>query len=318
MSHFAVLVIGDDIEGQLAPYNEQDDNYSVFKDVSAEYLPKYENDSAEFVVFPDGKYASKYNYRKHDFNTGNDTYAIPSGAELKEVRFNVVYQTFEEYMKEWCGYEKNENGQFGYMTNPNGHWDWWVVGGRWSGFFKVKDNPQGICELGEPGTFDNKAPVGHADSLRVGDIDFEGMRFDARREANKKYDNLEKILNGRPIPSWNDVREKHGENINAARQEYHSMETVKELNKHDDFRWIIGDLAETFGPDRKSYVRRCENRVCSTYAVVHEGEWIAKGKMGWFGMSNDKVSEDEWDEKVINLLTSLPPDTRVTLVDCHV
>ena len=44
-------------------------------------------------------------------------------------------ETIEHFAKDWCDATPNEDGILGRMTNPNAHWDWFVVGGRWSGYF---------------------------------------------------------------------------------------------------------------------------------------------------------------------------------------
>lgn len=46
---------------------------------------------------------------------------------------------FESFIKDWAGHEKDpETGKYGYWENPNAKWDWYQLGGRWSGMFKMK------------------------------------------------------------------------------------------------------------------------------------------------------------------------------------
>ena len=40
--------------------------------------------------------------------------------------------------------------------------------------------------------------------------------------------------------------------------------------------------------------------------------------MGWFGMSHNEVSEDEWLAKFNQMIDELPDDTLLTVVDCHI
>ena len=101
MSHFTVLVVGDNQDEQLAPFCEQTDNpeYLEFNDETEEAEEKYETEKDK-------------------------------------------YSTFEEFVSEYYGYEWNETeGGYGYYTNPRAKWDWYQLGGRWTGFFKMK---QGI------------------------------------------------------------------------------------------------------------------------------------------------------------------------------
>lgn len=48
-------------------------------------------------------------------------------------------EIFEYFIKEWAGYKKDpETGKYGYWENPNRKWDWYQLGGRWRGYFKLK------------------------------------------------------------------------------------------------------------------------------------------------------------------------------------
>jgi hypothetical protein len=60
----------------------------------------------------------------------------------KKIKLSDKYDTFDKYMALYeCDY-KNDNGKYGYMRNPNYFYDWWQLGGRWSGY-KIKGyNPR--------------------------------------------------------------------------------------------------------------------------------------------------------------------------------
>jgi hypothetical protein len=65
-------------------------------------------------------------------------------------------------------YGADEEGMYQWSTyNPQSKWDWWALGGRWTGFYKLNDGSKGI--LGEPGAFGNIAADG-VDVARKGDI----------------------------------------------------------------------------------------------------------------------------------------------------
>jgi hypothetical protein len=49
---------------------------------------------------------------------------------------------------------------------------------------------------------------------------------------------------------------------------------------------------------------------------VVDGEWIERAKMGWWGMTTDE--KDNWDETFHDILSKLPEDSEVTLVDFHI
>ena len=73
-------------------------------------------------------------------------------------------------------HEADEDGLFAWSTyNPQSKWDWWTVGGRWTGFYKLLPGRSGMT--GEPGIFDNKADDGCVDMARKGDIDASERRM---------------------------------------------------------------------------------------------------------------------------------------------
>lgn len=56
----------------------------------------------------------------------------------------------------------------------------------------------------------------------------------------------------------------------------------------------------------------------STYAFIFNGEWIAKGKMGWFGAGDDSFeSEQEYYKKFDEAIKN-NPELYLTIVDCHI
>ena len=78
--------------------------------------------------------------------------------------------------------EKDDEGN---TYNPNAMWDWYVIGGRWSGGFKLKPNKKGFCQPEIlPGNRRKNFPNG-VDSAIKGDIDFEGIKQYRIKLANK-------------------------------------------------------------------------------------------------------------------------------------
>ena len=111
MSHFVVAVFSrpdQNYEDLLAPFNEQDENYMEFQ--------------------PCGE--TKEELEK--------TY--------EEVKAKYGYTSFEQYMKDYHGYHQ-ENGDWGYTSNPHAKWDWYQEGGRWNGFFRAKSGEMTNSEL---------------------------------------------------------------------------------------------------------------------------------------------------------------------------
>src|SRR5690606_35842046 len=69
---------------------------------------------------------------------------------------------------------------------------------------------------------------------------------------------------------------------------------------------------------RDEFVQRARDGSTTTYALLVNGEWVARGEVGWFGVAHDQVSKEDWSRKVNEMLDELPDDTLITIVDCHI
>lgn len=271
MSHFSVLVIGENVEEQLAPYHEFE-----CTGVNDQYVKDVERDLEEL--------RSIY---------------------LKSTECEEQSETFAEYVCGYCGYETVPFGQatdkegankYGYVlidetgnvikivkrTNPNNKWDWWSIGGRWSGKLKLKPEVKpDEMSYGRVSFVNRNEPrkIGYVDSAKICDIDFDGMKSDIEKSCSDDW------------------------------ERFSTLDGDDKIIKAFEYGIKPTDT-------RESFISR--NTKFSTYAVVMNNEWFARGDMGWFGLSDEKLSVDEWDKKFSELLSSLDPNTRITVVDCHI
>lgn len=331
MSHFAVLVISDDHEAALAPFQENNmgdcpSEYMVFTDCEDEYRTQYENDSTERVVMPDGRLLSRWDdeFRKPgsfglSIGAGHSSHEPPAHLPLREVPFKELYATFEQYMADYCGYEGRDpqKGRYGSWENPNRKWDWYQVGGRWSGKLKLKPGANGLT--GDPGLMGSRFAEGNrTDQARKGDIDWIGMRDEEGAKAKERWEHAQAITGGEKWHAWEHVREVlHKGDIEAAREAYHEQPAVKRLKQADQERygWELDD-ALCWSLD--NYVQRSRNAAGSTFALLKDGKWYERGEMGWWGCVGNKKNTDDWHQEFAKLLDSLPDDTLLTVVDCHI
>lgn len=298
MSHFCVLVIGENVDEQLAPYCESDKEFMVFQPTDEEAFKKFKQEYPDvYKDYVDG-YAQ---YQKECIEAGEE-----------------VLSLIDHWAQDWHGAEihpTDESQGFGYFTNPNGKWDYWEIGGRWSGFFKVKNGRVGkkyVRYLHH--ALDNTKD--YADVIAIKDWDIEGLREETRKNAEEFYDKLEGILKGRELPSWKEILVKYNDNVNLARDEYQNNEVMKDLRAAEIY--CFGDVREEFKTSRKEYVDSMVASAGVPFSVVKDGKWYEKGEMGWFGMSHNDKDEDTWNTEFWSILKSLPPNTQLTLVDCHV
>jgi len=240
MSHFTVLVIGEDVEEQLAPYDENIVVPRYVKYTKEQLIKKGREDIAQYEK---GTYAE---YLKDPVKYA-ERCSNPRHLRYLKNEFPKMLKWNDEqiYQNELRWYEKKDIGAEGevYSTyNPKSKWDWYQIGGRWAGMLILKKGAKS-GEKGEQSLLDKSSPYakGGVDSALKKDIDF--------KKTTKK-------------------------------------------NK------------DPFG----------------TYAVVKNGEWFQKGEMGWWGMSSETEEESiKWDEGFFkNFIKPLSPDTKLTIVDCHI
>lgn len=311
MSHFSVLVIGEDVEGQLQPYHEfectgTDDEYVLDIDMTDEWRAEYEDTEP------------------HHRAVGADEDAEYTLSHKEK------YGDFETFLREWHGikldgeYSVKQGDRYYDRTNPNCKWDWYVIGGRWRGYFKMKDGLDlSAAELGESGTFGNE-PKHDADRIRKGDIDFDGMRNEAEEKARDTYQSMEEATKDIETPGmcWKEFCDKMGEDaIETARSFFNAHPWVKAIHSSSlGDGYMMGCPVERFcvnNGGKETFLKRARDGAISTFAVVKDGKWYAQGDMGWWASVSNEKEDGVWEKEFAKLLDDISDDTMLTLVDCH-
>lgn len=338
MSHFAVLVVGPNPDKQLQPFHEfectgENDEFVQELDVTEEELNEAKNASISMVRLADGTEVSRYNdvcYRfptpeedekRHRIDRGLKIWQLPEGA----VEFEKSFESAADYLR-YAHHQDfvvpfgekpdiEDEHMYGYAllgedgavtkvirrTNPNRKWDWWVVGGRWSGSLLLKGTNTRV----------NQA--------RKRAIDFDKMRDQAGMEAAEQYDKVTKIVDGRAWLSWKEVLEKHVNDIDTAREEFHAQDVIKDFLRPEN-RDMFGFFEDfsSYKLTREKYIARARASAVSFFALLKDGQWYERGEMGWWGVVSDEKDIDTWNQKFQELLDSLPDNTLLTVVDCHI
>ena len=328
MSHFTVLVVGENLDEQLAPFQENNmgdcpREYMEFHDTEAEMLKEYETEGTEMIVLADGTmkftWDDEFEVPRADFFDKRE-YSYPEGSVQRNVPYKERYATFEEFAQEFHGHEKRdaEKGRYGYWENPNRKWDWWSLGGRWSGFFQLRPNADG--QLGKRSLLDDSPDTreGRADRAYKRDIDFDAMKHEGRYRANKTYDAFEEFKEKFPeFRGWKYFREeKFPDDIDAAREAYRAQAGHKELDEALGFK--MGCWFDELSIGREKYVAQEEASALMTFAVLKDGKWYERGEMGWWGIVSDEKETDKWTEEYMKLLDELPEDAVLNVIDCHI
>lgn len=320
MSHFTVLVIGakneEQVDKKLYPFWELDLSRSeLMVDPRAEFNIELSTEEAkeEFEEFLSKAPTPKQVVYAHLNLLKNATEGFSNQAQpINEEEwkkwlesenlddFSVMYKLDKEkyvdvddYMQNYHGYHPDSEGEgYGYYHNPNAKWDWYQIGGRWSGYFLAKEGKDGA--LGEK-SWANEGediPQNRCDIIKIGDIDFVNMELDKRLSAENNWEK-----------SW---------------EEFPSDLDDEGKDKNYTNRYFrFGIKEETNTPENK---QKYIDRQCSmaTFAVLKDGEWYENGNMGWWGMVSDEKDQYVWDEEFTKLVKNLDPETYVAVVDCHI
>lgn len=105
--------------------------------------------------------------------------------------------------------------------------------------------------------------------------------------------------------------------IEERRAAYWSQPLIAALSKDNLLPWQ-GTIRDTYGVTREEFTTRAGREAPTTYALVAEGAWKGRGRMGWFGMSSDEVPHDEWVDFWWRMVDGLPDDTLLSVYDLHI
>ena len=163
MSHFCVLVrlpaktkvvdFEKEINKLMLPYKESGcgsndppelKQFLEFTDEEDSHRKKYDTESSDMVRLTTGEEVCLYDDRFRNPDLFKEPrYILPPGAVEFEKSHKERFVTFEEFMEEYCGFngrDKKKN-RYGYWQNPNRKWDWWTIGGRWTGHLLIGYDP---------------------------------------------------------------------------------------------------------------------------------------------------------------------------------
>jgi len=100
------------------------------------------------------------------------------------------YGSFDAVAKQYYSYRKDPaTGKYGYQRNPNAKWDWYQIGGRWSGFLPVKQTAEGVNTggFGERSWSNENEPHEDetADYCQVKDLNIAKMEADVLKSVDE-------------------------------------------------------------------------------------------------------------------------------------
>lgn len=291
MSHFTVMVIGPNPEDQLAPYSEhiQLETPEVRGDVT-------EEEKQRMVEF--------YKNPEH------------GGIDLP---FDELYEKMGDDWNSNSWVKRDDKWVEISFYNPLSKWDWYQLGGRWSDYLKLKADATG--QRGERSwTNPSGQKDGYADAAKKSEIDFEGMRDEAGQQAGESYDKVMVFIKDTPPHKpWSEIISRDGISIDVARAEYRAQPRILALST-EEARKELGYFidADDYNVTKEEYIEQARDSAISTFAILKDGKWYEKGKMGWWAMVSDEKEQGEWNKELSKMLDELSDDTMISIYDCHI
>ena len=140
----------------MAPFDEATTSpyYTEFVDRTEDARNEFEHgtihavkDETEKILTEiDDEFHKRFTVENGKVMLKGSTYKDPAeelteGLEaIPEYPLKKLYENFNQFCREYNGYRKNSSGKYGYVHNPHSEWDWYEIGGRFSGGLLVKSN----------------------------------------------------------------------------------------------------------------------------------------------------------------------------------
>lgn len=215
------------------------------------------------------------------------------------------------YKDEWYG-SKEEAQELhkddfdedeGYWENPNRQWDWYLLGGRWCGYFLAKE-PSDKNKIGDPSWLNSDkahSPL-ECDSLVKSNLDVQGLLDQYVAEKAKIYDTCMGILEKQGLKTWKPwddfIKTMSWED---AKIDYWEQPAVKAIEEH--YGIISRTAIDALLVGREEYCKPpAITDVIKPHAVIYKGEWIEVA-------DNSKLFAQIW--------ASVPDSELVSIYDCH-
>lgn len=257
-------------------------------DLAAENLSNYEPETPAKTLFQEKVYAAVAEM------------LIPyqeGGEELVSESF--PRDNLEFYEDEGLDVDPTTNRP-GFWRNPNSHWDWWSIGGRWSGMFYVKEGT-------DPETYG----LGDKSWTNKDEVLIDGVEADFLRRKDLDLKTHERATDEAIMRFW------------LQYQRYKQFEKdppteEKEKREHFGLKWQLERSLDRLGygatePTIEDLRTKRWYFALSTFAVLDKDGWHSKS---W---SDDVDQNKRWDEAFFDtFIKDEDPETILCVVDCHI
>jgi len=289
MSHFACLVLID-------KDTEADGVESAIDDALAEYSEHIEVDGYDEDCFcingtasHDARILAETEYGKGFQELRDEYWEIDEDKRPKWDEFiNEFLELTDRHRKEHKLFNKpdedcedcNGTGTRQSTYNPNSKWDWYQIGGRWTGYYSDYDpetDPKNIEVCG----FCNGTGMREGWAW----MDEDGVHY-------------------------KDDWAKQCKGCNSCKGTGKSLKWPTQWESSDRDILPVSAVLTMMNQEK-------DPKDCLFAILTPNNEWIENGSMGWWGMVSDEKDENTWQEEFKNVLEEYS-DYLAVVVDCHI
>lgn len=191
----------------MEPFNENTDihDYMEFEDLTEEMKEAYDKKTVDMVQFPDGHRCtvmdSEFYLRFKKIDDGRIVEFLDKGRKVSAVTKEsaaLIYLpeqpfkdfcSFERYCEEYEDLAQEEDGRWGRWSNPNAYWDWWTIGGRFSGLLMAKETSETALFIPRE-QVSQFVPPTLCNGVKMRDFDWEGLRKLQMETDERRYSAL--------------------------------------------------------------------------------------------------------------------------------
>lgn len=182
------------------------------------------------------------------------------------------------------------------VTNPNAKYDYYQIGGRYSGVFPVI--------TGLKADFDFERHVARAENLAA-------QQWDLSRKDFKRWLTKKELAHIHGIPS----PDTWSADLHAL---YVAQPGLRELSDRLSLKVWDLEYVDLYLGSKSDFLI---NRVCelaTPFAIVKNRTWLSQGEMGGFGYTYNCVSDKQWVGTIREFFKTLKADEKLWVVDCHI
>jgi hypothetical protein len=208
-----------------------------------------------------------------------------------------VTAAHELYRKPDAGCEQcGGTGRWRTTGNPQGFWDWWEIGGRWTGLLEPAYDPEADARNYSPCKYCDAETRKRYFRTEVHKSRPEGLVGLAATEKDGKWEVHVPTTSQDPLAEESDCNVCGGtgveRNFGSAPVSF-DAKAMSEMP--EDFPW-----AQRFGA-----------------FVTPDGRWHQEGRVGWFAAIHREMDAEAWAAHVAAEVAR-HPDCVAVVVDCHI